>query len=266
MSDQGIPDVGHDIKNTFGQDRGDEPELTSTAGAKQIILEGPKQRVVIPWTPDEIEVEVAGRRETFSTQENDLDVGTGGAPRTYRWDSMFPGQRRRGLTEGRALQGTWTAPRVLVGILDAWAGRSQRITLTVSGTDIQKRKVEVVAFPHSYSGGYGDVQYSLELRDAGDVIIDTKRRKKHHKKDGGGRGGGDDPKKHKKKGADHSGGKDGRTVTYTVKAGDTLGKIAQRFLGSVARWREIYKDNRKAIGGNPDVLTVGTVLKIQVDK
>jgi len=49
--------------------------------------------------------------------------------------------------------------------------------------------------------------------------------------------------------------------SYTVKAGDTLNRIAKRELGSYNRWREIYEANKDKIK-NPDELQVGMVITI----
>jgi nucleoid-associated protein YgaU len=49
--------------------------------------------------------------------------------------------------------------------------------------------------------------------------------------------------------------------TYTVKAGDSLSSIAQRFLGDREKWRDLHKLNRKVID-DPDSLKVGTVIKL----
>ncbi len=48
---------------------------------------------------------------------------------------------------------------------------------------------------------------------------------------------------------------------YTVKPGDTLSSIAQRFYGSPARWQWLYQANRSVIK-NPDVIYAGEVLNI----
>ena len=53
------------------------------------------------------------------------------------------------------------------------------------------------------------------------------------------------------------------TVTYTVKPGDTLWGIAERFLGKGSRWREIYYANRAIIGANPNVIHPGQKLTIK---
>ncbi|MGH3257645.1 MAG: LysM peptidoglycan-binding domain-containing protein [Streptosporangiaceae bacterium] len=49
--------------------------------------------------------------------------------------------------------------------------------------------------------------------------------------------------------------------TYTVRAGDTLSEIAQRFYGRTADWTWIYNDNRSVIQ-NPNDIYAGEALKI----
>lgn len=49
--------------------------------------------------------------------------------------------------------------------------------------------------------------------------------------------------------------------TYTVVAGDSLSKIAQRELGDASRWRAIYDANRDSIK-DPDLIHPGQVLKM----
>ncbi len=51
---------------------------------------------------------------------------------------------------------------------------------------------------------------------------------------------------------------------YTVQAGDTLSKIAEKFYGegSEASWRKIYDANRNRIGNNPNQITPGMKLII----
>ena len=49
--------------------------------------------------------------------------------------------------------------------------------------------------------------------------------------------------------------------TYTVQAGDTLGKIAQKVYNDASRWKEIFEANKGTIQ-NPDLIQVGQELKI----
>lgn len=55
----------------------------------------------------------------------------------------------------------------------------------------------------------------------------------------------------------------GETVygEYTVRSGETLSELAQRFLGSAGKWRELYQLNRDRIS-NPDRLKPGTVIRV----
>ena len=51
------------------------------------------------------------------------------------------------------------------------------------------------------------------------------------------------------------------TRSYTVKAGDTLSHIAQRYYGKASDWRRIYDANRGTIE-NPDLIHPGQQLSI----
>lgn len=53
----------------------------------------------------------------------------------------------------------------------------------------------------------------------------------------------------------------GGALTYTVRYGDTLWKIAQAQLGSGARWREIYAANTDVLG-EPNHVIPGQVLRL----
>jgi LysM repeat protein len=49
--------------------------------------------------------------------------------------------------------------------------------------------------------------------------------------------------------------------SYTIRPGDTLSSIAQRFYGSAADWRGLYQVNRSVVR-NPDVIYPGEVLDV----
>lgn len=50
--------------------------------------------------------------------------------------------------------------------------------------------------------------------------------------------------------------------TYTVKAGDTLSRIARRIWGDSSLWRQIYQTNLNIVGNDPNNIEVGQVLTV----
>jgi len=52
--------------------------------------------------------------------------------------------------------------------------------------------------------------------------------------------------------------------TYTIKAGDSLSKIAKREYGDAKKWQRIFEANKDTIK-NPDLIHPGQVIKIPVD-
>ena len=52
------------------------------------------------------------------------------------------------------------------------------------------------------------------------------------------------------------------STQYTVRRGDSLWSIAQRFLGNGANWRQLYQRNRGVVGSNPNLIYPGEVLSI----
>jgi hypothetical protein len=55
-----------------------------------------------------------------------------------------------------------------------------------------------------------------------------------------------------------------RPATYTVRPGDSLSAISARLFGSAARWPYLYDANEHVVGGNPDVILVGEVLRAEL--
>ena len=53
---------------------------------------------------------------------------------------------------------------------------------------------------------------------------------------------------------------------YLVRSGDTLWSITKRVYGSPDHWRLIYQANRQVLGGEPNLLEVGTWLTIPARK
>jgi LysM repeat protein len=62
--------------------------------------------------------------------------------------------------------------------------------------------------------------------------------------------------------AGNRGSVESATVPYRVRRGDSLWTIARNHFGTGARYREIAELNTKVLGGRPDFITPGTILKL----
>lgn len=234
---------------------------------KRIEIAGGGKTVVFPIAPDELRINGSARLQTFGGLDGDAELVTGATPDHYGWQSMMPGEDRKSLVNN-ALGGRWREPGDLLRILRAFKDTGRVVRLSISGTRVIKRQVKITTLENTYTGGHGDIGYTIEMVDHVDVTIDKKpKKKKRNKGDGGylivGRDKDDDEKTDRKGGTLNA---DGKTVTYTVKPGDTLFELAARFLGKGSRWREIHDDNQPPMGKNPDTLQVGWKLKIRTDE
>jgi hypothetical protein len=55
-----------------------------------------------------------------------------------------------------------------------------------------------------------------------------------------------------------------RPASYVIKRGDTLSEIAARFLGSSTKWPGLYEANRRTLGGNPNDIEPGRVIRLVI--
>lgn len=213
-----------------------------------ISLRGPTDSVRLAMTPEEIETSDDARSSATSTLQDDVEPRWGKGLTTMSWDGILPGPGRK--HAGYVRRHLWEPPEGIRRILRGWARSNDVVRVDVAATGLSM-DMRVTSFTTRHSGGLGDIYYSITLREYRPMELDRKRKKKRDRK----RGVSDDGKKGEEKGG-------GRNKTYVVKAGDTLPKIARRFLGSATQWRDIYAVNKSKIGPDPDVLKVGTKLVI----
>jgi hypothetical protein len=217
-------------------------------------LRGETRSVVFPVNPEAIRQSGVARTVSGETLAHSFERPRGTSPTRWSWEGILPGRPRR--SQPWVHTNHWMEPERFAGIIDEWRKAGRVLGLTVTETEVAGARVFVAAFDFTRQGGYGDIYYSIELTEHRRLEVERKDKKKRKR----------EPKPANDKNRDGGkGGKDSKTISYTVKSGDTLSKIAKRFLGSTTRWREIYDDNRKVIGPDPNVIQVGIVLKIRTD-
>lgn len=187
---------------------------------------GKSSGILIPWLPSEIETNLGDIRSA-SIEIMDLgevDIPTGNNLGRVSWSGTFPGAKRKGHPLFAAV---FQYPKVYINKLDTWKKNGTKLKLLVSGTTINYN-VYCESFTYRRSGGYGDVSYDVTFKQRREIVIKTVKKAATKSKN-------------KAKSSSTS------TTKYKIKSRDTLWGIASKYLGSGARWKEIYKLNKTII-------------------
>lgn len=186
----------------------------------------PSNALEFAWLPTEIKEN--GGNVMFASY-NLLDRGefvrpSGNDLRKISWEGRFPGEARK---DEPYLAGEWEAPEECDRRLREWADTRKKVKLTIENTNINKFTCYINNYSSTYTGGFGDIEYSIEWIAYKSLSVEVKKRsttvKKTTKR----------PEKEYK--------------THVVKSGDTLWGIAVKYLGKGSRWPEIYKLNKSTI-------------------
>lgn len=182
-----------------------------------------KRKVQWPSLPERV---VFTNQKQYATY-NILDLGgislpSGREPYQLSWESIFFGESRKEFPFIR----NWMPPKEIQAILTEWQDNDHVLNLIITDTPINI-DVTIATFEGTYSGGFGDYEYSisfLEYREP-EVTVGkntslaqtTKRPTSTNSR------------------------------TYTVKSGDCLWKIAQKYYGNGSKWTNIYNANKSTI-------------------
>lgn len=206
--------------------------------------------------PEKIKYGGSGKFMTYGIISlGDVKVPRGSALDEISWSGTFPGSSRKG--EPYVLTEYWKTPAKYIKQIRGWRDKGTKVNVTISGAGVNM-DCYVEKFEGKFTGGHGDFDYDISFVEAQEITITatkpskkkTTTKKKNQKK----------RKTSKKKKKQTSKSKP-KTRTYTVKSGDCLWRIAQQYLGSGARYMEIYNLNRSKIS-NPNLIYPGQVLTL----
>lgn len=204
-------------------------------------------QIRFPMMPEKLTIGADAKFMSYSIISlGDVKLPRGKGIEEVSWSGTFPGESRKGAPFIKA----FTKPDSLIKNLRSYRDKGTKCTLLVTGTCINLT-VYISKFTGKYVGA-GDFQYEIEFIVAQEIKIYTTSELKISTP----QAPRPAPKKQTKKTATES-----KTQNYTVKSGDCLWRIAQRFLGDGKRYTEIYNLNRDKIS-NPDLIYVGQVLRI----
>lgn len=203
------------------------------------------QRLHFPMNPERITASTSARIQTFEAIElGEYALPRGSVPVAVSFEGILPGDSRK----NTSIVKSWRSPNEITGLLSGWRDDGEKLRLLVTETPFN-HDVYIKSLEHSWYGGHGDVQYSIELVQARDILIHPQ---------------GTVKSKGEVKVMSAS-----RTVppmpkTYTVVSGDTLWGIAKRFLQNGSRYMEIYNiaENKALIGADPNRIVPGQVLRL----
>lgn len=123
------------------------------------------------------------------------------------------------------------------------------LRLTMTGTPINM-ECTIEGFTWGEDDGTKDINFSLELKEYRKVKVKPAKKRE----------------KVTKKVANVSAQrtvKEVKGVTYTVKRGDSLSRIAKEVTGSTANWLAIYQQNASLIGESPNMIFPGMELVVR---
>ncbi|QTH46541.1 LysM peptidoglycan-binding domain-containing protein [Cohnella sp. LGH] len=215
----------------------------------------------VPVNPSSIEMSDGSKGATYDIVElGEISVIKHPKLTTYRFSSIFPAQRYP-FVDVPLLQTLTSANESSVKVktnpyvdyITRWMATKRPIRFVFTGDTFDiNEAVSIESFDwKEAAGSSGDIEYTLALRkyvfySAQRLIVKTAAGGGGKKLANAGKPRADDREKPK---------------TYTLRAGDTLWKVAKSVLGNGDRWREIQKLN-----GLTDAqlkkLAVGKVLKL----
>lgn len=187
------------------------------------------REIRVPWLPESIEYKSGGVEvASYDIMNNGpVEVPTGCGLREVTWSSTFPGAKR---TDDSMLRGDYKTPETYHNILEDWKAKGTPLTLLVTGYPINF-DVYLKNYTATPNGGFGDMDYTVEFVENRDLTIATVT----------------DQQSSTTSSSATTTRPTTKTTSYTIKSGDNLWSIAQKLLGSGAKWQTIYDANKEII-------------------
>ncbi len=212
------------------------------------------ERIALSLLPDAVKSKASTNVITYNfITVGEVKMPNGQKLREFSWAGTLPGAKAKNYPFVKKQH--WKSPKSLIKIFESWRKKGTSIILMLTETPLYC-EVFLSAFEHTFSGGTGDVQYSISFTERKPVkiytILEAKQEtaKSDNNIDSSARPATQKPNTDTQTNS-------AQTKSYTVKSGDTLWDIAQKHLGAGSRWQEIYNLNKSVIGSDPAKIRAG---------
>lgn len=211
-------------------------------------------KVALALLPDSVKTKTTANTISYNfISVGEVKMPNGQKLRQYSWSGTFPGQSWSNYPFIKKQH--YRTPKEMINIIETWRQKGTRIVLMLTETTINV-EVYLSSFNYTWKGGAGDVEYDITFIEAKDVVVYTiTEAKTTPSAQSSNVSHGTRPAASTDTNTNTE-----QTKTYTVKKGDCLWNIAQKYLGNGARYTEIYALNKSVIGSNPNLIYAGQVL------
>ena len=170
---------------------------------------GANQKITLPVVPESISYSSETRFAEYEViNKGQVLVPDGKNLFDLSWEGFFPGAAMRGSRLVRA----WTDPNVLDDLFKYWRESGNPLNVCITGTNINA-DVYLAEYSSTFEGIH--IQYEVGFKEREEIIQSSAALK--------------------------------AGISVKVKKGDTLQKLAKKYLGDKKKYKKIYKANKKLI-------------------
>lgn len=183
-----------------------------------------KREIRIPLLPEEI-VFQSGDATAISYDImglGEVAIPSGTELGKWGWKSEFPGFNRQ---DDPMIRGHWFEANDYDRTLNDWKEKGTELNLLVTGYPINA-DVYIKKYHGTASGAFGDISYEIEFFEARSIVVTTTKAETQ---------------------TATTTRPASTSSTYTIKSGDTLWAISQKYYGTGTKWKTIYDANKDII-------------------
>ncbi len=198
---------------------------------------------IFPMLPEKISVQTSASFQSYTIMGlGEVKFPFGENCAVFSWSGTLPGELRKYDPYVTA----WKDPREIQSLWSDYRAKKKKLSLEISNTPIL-HEVFLDSYSVDYSGAYGDYSYQISFVQAKQLKIYTES-----ESNGVNAGGAPSSKRSTPE----------TPKTYTIKSGDTLWGIAQKYLGDGSKYKSIHDINQPPLAKDPDKIYPGQVIKL----